>query len=466
MYNLRIVLVHDWLTRLGGAERVLIALHKIFPEAPIYALFYDKKFISEYLPEAKIIPSFLQKIPNIKKLHPWFKILMPVAAESLDLSGFDMIISSSHEVSHGVLTKQHTKHICFYHSPSRILWDRTHEYLEDFKKIDRGGFKLSLIKLGQHFLRLWDWPASQRPDIVLANSKHVAERIKKYYGREAKVVYPPVTPLREHPIREKPLGYSHLGNTRPRISYMPPLSSVPPGPSLFARLAKRITPLYGSAREVPQWLYPAGFSFRVNIAHRTTLARLANYFLIVSQLYQHKDIDLAVEAFKYLPDMNLVIIGDGPEYRNLKFKIQKSKLNNIRLLGFVSDDELPYYYQNCLAYLICNEEDFGISPIEAMSFGKPVLAYKKGGAAETVLEGVTGEFFDPVRGRGVLRALAASNGAGEPNTRTLVEAIKNINEKIKNNYYSQAAIKKHSEKFGFERFKKEMLDLVENLRYS
>lgn len=376
---MRIALVHDWLTRLGGAERVLIALHKIFPEAPIYSLFYDKKFVSEYLPEAKIIPSFLQKIPNIKKLHPWFKILMPAAAESLDLSGFDLVISSSHEVSHGVLTKQQARHICFYHSPSRILWDRTHEYAGDFKDRGKAGFKLILIRLGQHFLRLWDWSAGQRPDIAVANSKHVAERIKKYYGREAKVVYPPVEirAVREHSVHEEPLG-------------------------LFAQ----------------------------------------NYFLIVSQLYPHKNIDLAIEAFKNLPEFNLVIIGDGPEYKNLKIKSQKSKLKNVKLLGFVPDRELPYYYQNCSVYLICNEEDFGISPIEAMSFGKPVLAYKKGGATETVLAGVTGEFFD------------------EPKADNLSGAVRLISKKIENHHYSDMIIRKHSEKFGFERFKKEMLDLV------
>ncbi|TSC91026.1 MAG: glycosyl transferase group 1 [Parcubacteria group bacterium Gr01-1014_2] len=427
----------------------MIAFHKIFPEAPIYTLFYDKEFVSQYLPKAKITPSFLHKVPNIKKLHPWLKILMPAAIESFDLSDFDLIISSSHEFSHGVLSKQSAKHICFYHSPSRILWDRTYEYARDFKERGKGAFKLSLIKLGQHFLRIWDHGASQRPDVVLANSKHVAQRIKKYYGREAKVIYPPVTLSREHLVREKPLGYSHLGNTRPHTTYIQNLSPVYQNkPSLLVRLAKRIPPLYGSAREVPQWLYPAGFSFRINTVHRTTLARLADYFLIVSQLYPHKNIDLAVEAFKHLPSLNLLIIGEGPEYKNLKSKIKKLKLRNVELLGFVSDEDLPVYYKGCLAYLICNEEDFGISPIEAMSFGKPVLAYKKGGAKESVLEGKTGEFFDKL----------------EPDC--LSEAVELITEKIKNGHFNELAIKKHSEKFSFERFKKEVFDIIKFLDYN
>lgn len=389
---MKIALIHDWLTRLGGAERVLIALHKIFPEAPIYTLFHDQKFTSEYLPRAKIIPSFLQKIPNIKKLHPWFKILMPSAVESLDLSGFDLIISSSHEFSHGVLVKQKTSHICFYHSPSRIIWDRAHEYLSDFKERGRGRFKLSLIKLGQHFLRLWDYTSSQRPDIILANSRHVAERIKKYYGREAKVVYPPIS---------FPMDSLGLRNRESSIFQPNQID-----------LGKIGTP----------------------------------YFLIVSQLYPHKNIDLAIEAFKNLPNLNLLTIGDGPKKKNLESRIKN--YGNVKLLGFVPDSELPYYYQNCLAYLICNEEDFGLSPVEAMSFGKPVLALRQGGAVETVLEGITGEFFEKT----------------EPDN--LAKAAKSMIENVKDNRYDSGVIKKHSEKFGFERFKKEILDLVKSLDYN
>lgn len=389
-------MVHDWLMRLGGAERVLIVLHKIFPSAPIYTLFYDEKFVSQYLPGAEIIPSFLQKVPGIKKIHPWLKLLMPSAMESLDLSppkaipaslepspsagGFDVVISSSHEIAHGVLLKPGTGHISYYHSPSRLLWDRAHDYVEDFRKGGRSGLKLSLIKAGQHFLRLWDWQAGQRPDIVLANSKHVAGRIKKYYGREAKVVYPPVTSV---------------------------------------------------------WQYPARSFSR---------SPTDNYFLIVSQLYPHKNIDLAIKAFKGLPGLNLLVIGDGPEKKRLKKLIRDSR--NIKLAGFVSDEKLPSYYGGCLAYLILNEEDFGISPIEAMSFGKPVLAFRAGGARETVLESITGEFFDKL----------------EP--AVLVEAVKSINQKIKSGYYGPMVIKKYSEKFGFERFKKEILDLVSYLGYN
>lgn len=375
---MKIALVHDWLTRLGGAERVLLALHKIFPEAPVYTLFCDKKFIFQYLPDTEVKTSYLQQIPNIKKAHPWFKFLMPSAIESFDFSGFDLVISSSHEFSHGILVKPRTKHLSFYHSPSRIIWDRAHEFVRDFKERGRGEFKTSLIKCGQHFLRLWDCGAGQRPDVMVANSKHIAERIKKYYRREAKVIYPPV-----------------------------------------------------EVQEV-QNENVSSFKFQ-------------NYFLMVNQLYPHKNVDLAVKAFKLL-NLNLVVVGEGPEKKRLKKIVGNSE--NIRLLGFVSDEDASFYYQNCLGYLICNEEDFGISPVEAMSFGKPVLAYRSGGAKEYVIEGQTGEFFETL----------------EPSA--LADKIEFFNDRIKNSYYHSVAIKEHSEKFGFERFKKEILDLIKNLDYT
>jgi len=374
---MKIALVHDWLVNLGGAERVIIALHEIFPEAPVYTLFYDRKFTSRYFPKARIKTSFLQKIPGIAKLHPWFKILMPMAAESFDLGGFDLVISSSHEFSHGILSKPGTRHIAYYHSPSRLIWDRAHAWLDDFKKRNGAGFKVFLIMAGQHFLRLWDYPAAKRPDIAVANSWHVVERIKKYYGREARVIYPPVKV---------------------------------PGES------------------------------------NSALTRFANYFLIVSQLYPHKNIDLVVEAFKKMPELNLVVLGRGPERKKL-LKAAKG-FKNINFLGFVPDEKIGDYYQNCRGYIISNEEDFGISPVEAMFFGKPVLAHRSGGAKETVSEGITGKFFDGL------------------DPESLARAVRSFNEEISAGRYDPEKIKKHAEKFGLENFKKEILDIIGSLAYT
>jgi len=373
-YLMKIALVHDWLLNLGGAERVLISLHKIFPEAPIYTLFFDEDFLKEYLPKARVIPSFLQKVPGIKKIYPWFKIVMPSVIESFKLDKYDYIISSSHEFSHGILTKPHVKHFCYCHSPSRLLWDRAHDYVKDFQKRKTDKFKISLIKIGQHFLRLWDWTAAQRVDLYIANSKYVAKRIKKYYDKEPKVIYPPLTKLNDENSK-----------TESKLKPIP-------------------------------------------------------YFLTVCQLYPHKNVDIVIAAFKRMKNLNIVIIGQGPEYNFLKSKI--SGFKNIKLLGFVKDEELKYYYKNCLAYIICNEEDFGISPIEAMSFGKPVLALKKGGVLESVIEGITGEFFK------------------KPDPLELAKTVNIVYNKIKNNYYSPLVIKKYAEKFNEERFKEQIKSLI------
>ena len=175
-------------------------------------------------------------------------------------------------------------------------------------------------------------------------------------------------------------------------------------------------------------------------ARRTTPERLTDYFLIVSQLYPHKNLDLAIQAFKKFPEFDLVVIGQGPEKKRLQKMIGNS--DNIKLTGFVSDKELSSHYQNCLAYLICNEEDFGISPVEAMMHGKPVLALSKGGSLETVIEGETGEFFN------------------EETPEDLVSAARFIHGNVKSGRYDAKKIIKHAERFGFGRFKKEILEIV------
>lgn len=170
------------------------------------------------------------------------------------------------------------------------------------------------------------------------------------------------------------------------------------------------------------------------------IKNLGNYYLIVSRLYKHKNIDVAVEAFSKLR-LPLVIIGTGPEKESIQNRI--SGFKNIKMLGFIPDEELGAYYQNCRAFIMPQEEDFGITPIEAMSFGKPVLALRKGGATETVVEGVTGEFFD------------------DPIPEALADGVRRLN----GNYpsYSSEAIKMHAQKFSSERFRKEILKLIDRV---
>lgn len=349
---MRIALVHDWLNNLGGAERVLIELHKIFPKAPVYALFYNKKFIRKFLPEAEIRTSSLQKVPLISRLYKYLFFLMPSAVESFDLSDFDVVISSSVIFSKGLVLKPKTRHICYCYSPTRFLWDRHSEY-------ENRGWPATLSR---HLLRIWDRQASDRVDEFVAISKNVQSRIKKYYGKESKIIYPPVTIDGDN------------GND-------------------------------------------------------------GDYFLIVSRLFPHKNIHVAIDAFNKL-GYKLIVVGEGPAKKDLG----KMAGKNIKIVGFKTDENVINYYRNCKAFIMPQEEDFGLTPLEAMSFGKPVLALRKGGALETVIEGMTGEFFD------------------DPIPEALADGVRRLNENYSN--YSPFVIQKWAEKFSRDRFRQEMLKLV------
>jgi len=364
----KIAIIHDFLTYFGGAERVLMSLHKLYPEAPIYTLLYDQKKMKQYFPEAKIRTSFLNRLPKfIRKRKKYLLPFMPTAAETFDLRDFDVVISSSSSFVKGIITKPKAIHICYCHTPTRFLWDWHYNYLEE-NKIK--GIKKIFILPMLHYLRMWDKSASERADYFIANSEHTAKRIKKFYGRDSEVIYPPCATK----------------------SPLPPLRK-------------------GEQRN--------------------------DYFLIVSRLSPYKKIDIAIEAFNKL-ELPLVIIGEGSD----KNKLVKIANKNVKFLGFQTEEKLAQYYENCYAFIFPGEDDFGITPIEAMSFGKPVLAYKKGGVLETVIENETGEFFD------------------DPIPEILADGVR----RLKNNYsnYNAEKIKKQAEKFSEERFKEKIKKVVEN----
>lgn len=357
---MKIALVHDYLIRFGGGERVFLNLKKIFPQAEIYTLLYDKEKMGKYFPNTKIHTSFLQNFPLSQRYHRILAPLMPAAVESLDLRDFDLVISSSSAFIKGLVLRPKVIHICYCHNPARFLWDYASEY---------NGGPSFLRKILFHYLRLWDRAAANRVDYFIANSKTTAQRIKKYYGREAKVIYP-------------------------AIGTVPEIQSLSQGQSLSSE-----------------------------------------YFLIVSQLTPYKRIDLAIDAFNKL-ELPLVIIGEGRHGKRL----QKMARSNIKFLGWQPDQVVRQYLQNCLAFIFPGEDDFGITPVEAMSFGKPVLAYRKGGATETILERITGEFFD------------------DPAIEALADGIRRL--KMNLNNYSPLVIKKRAEKFSPERFEREIKEFV------
>ena len=349
---MKLALVHDWLTTLGGAERVLKDLHSLFPDAPIYTVFARKDFLKEHLPNARVMTSFLQSIPGISRFHKLAMPLMPMAVESFDLSEFDTVISSSAFFAKGLILKPKTRHICYCYSPMRALWDRNGEYE-----------KAPILR---HLLRIWDRQSSDRVDTFVAISQHVKNRIERYYRKDASIIYPPLHALPE------------------TLTHTP---------------------------------------------------EVKDYFLIVSRLYPYKNVHIAIQAFNKL-GYKLVIVGDGPYRKELEQMVR----GDITFIGHCDDATVASYYQHCKAFIMPQEEDFGLTALEAMSYGKPVLALKKGGALETITEGVTGEFF------------------ADPIPEALADGIKRLNEHYPR--YHAETIKKSTESFSRERFKREILDIL------
>jgi len=409
---MKIALVHDYLIRFGGAERVLLNLLQIFPRADIFTLLYDKEKMGKYFPNTRVRTSFLQGLPLARKYHRLLAPFIPAAVESLDLREYDLVISSASAFVKGLILRSGAIHICYCHNPARFLWDYSPQY-------NQGASVLRKILC--HYLRLWDRAAANRVDYFLANSKITAQRIKKYYGRQAKVIYPPVD-VKATDLSFAPRSPFWTNNISLRQKDIPPMS-LPPAAGDSIGLPSDSTHLF-----VPKTPYAL---------QKDKSAVLTNkeYFLIVSQLTPYKRIDLAVDAFNKL-ELPLIIIGQGRD----RERLEKMARSNIEFLGWQPDGVVKEYFQNCTALIFPGEDDFGIAPVEAMSHGKPVLAYRQGGATETVLEGITGEFFD------------------DPATESLADGVRRLRLNLKN--YSPLVIQKRAELFSPEKFKRSIKEFI------
>ncbi len=367
---MRVAIVHDMLIRLGGAERVVLALKEMYPEAPIYTLLYDKK-LDPWFGGFDVRASWLQKLPPFLRARQKYLLkLMPLAVESFNLRDFDLVISSSTAFAKGIITRANTKHVCYCHSPAGFLWDATFSYLQSQ---NLGWLKKQAAMRAIHKLRIWDKSSSKRVDYFIANSEATRQKIAKYYRRESQIIYPPIPDLGLEEEKE--------GKSKPET-------------------------------------------------------KKADYFLVFSQLAKHKRIEVAVEAFNKL-ELPLVVIGDGPERKAL----QKMAGSNIKFLGFLPDGQAARYLQNCRAFIFSGEDDFGIAPVQAMKFGKPVLALRAGGALETVREGVSGEFFD------------------YPLPEIMADGVRRLLDK----QYDENIIKKTVERFSQENFKRDVGSLIEEI---
>ncbi len=360
---MKIALAHDFLNQFGGAERVLKAFCEIYPQAPVFTLFYDDRIVDDFFPKSKFIATYLQRFRWLKSHHKYMLPLLPRVAESLDFSGFEVILSDSTAWVKGIRKPEGAIHICYCNSPTRFLWDWRGKYLDEQKIF---GLKRWVVERLLDRIAKWDLESKERVDFWIANSKNTQGRIKKYYRKESTVINPPV-------------------DTR---------------------------------------------QFKISSNQK-------NYFFLISRLSAYKKIDLAIKAFNKL-SLPLLIAGQGPEMERLK-SIAKP---NIKFLGFISDEEAVNYYSNCRAFIFPTfDEDFGLTPVEAMASGRPVIAAGRGGTRETIIEGKTGIFFN------------------EETPESLVEAVNKFIQREKD--FNSKEIKKHAQQFDIEVFKEKIKNFVQ-----
>jgi glycosyltransferase involved in cell wall biosynthesis len=308
----RVALVHDFLVDVRGAERVFLALCDLFPDADLFTAVYDEEGTEGRFAHRTVHTSFLQRLRPSARTFRTLLPLYPAAMESLDLRGFDLVISSSSAWAHGVIPEDEAVHVCYCHNPFRYAWNARQETLAARGAVGRA-------TLGAVFQRWrqWDWIAAQRVDAYVANSQTTKRRVARYFGREATVLHPPVE-------------------------------------------LERFAP------DVP-----------------------GDAYVVLSELMPHKRIDVAVRAFGQLR-LPLLVVGNGPDARHL----HRLAGPTVRFTGRVSDTEAARILAGARALVVTATEEFGIAAVEAQAAGRPVIALNEGGVRETVIEGVTGTFFD------------------------------------------------------------------------
>ncbi|TPE49127.1 glycosyltransferase [Amaricoccus solimangrovi] len=311
---MKVAIVHYWLIGMRGGERVLEALCALYPEAVIITHVADRAALSERILRHEIRETFIARLPGARKHYQKYLPLMPLALEMVDLSEFDLVISSESGPAKGVIPRPDALHVCYCHSPMRYVWDHFHVYRARAGRLTRW-----MMPLIAHRLRIWDVTSAARVDAFVANSHFIAQRIGTYYRREATVVAPPVAVDEFTPVAPEAVG---------------------------------------------------------------------DHYLLAGELVSYKRPDLAVEAFTR-SGRKLRVIGDGDQRRALEAMAGP----NVEFLGKVPFSRLREEFATCRALVFPGEEDFGIIPVELMAAGRPVIAYGRGGALDSVVPGVTGHFF-------------------------------------------------------------------------
>ncbi len=354
--------MHDYLNqRGGGAERVLQSMYELFPRATVYTSIYEEANMPLAIQAMPVQVSFMQRLPGIFRHHRKYFPLYPLAFQSFDLSGYDLVITNTQGFANGVKTGSATS-ICYCLTPMRWAWN-TEEYV---KQENVGTAARAALYPLMSAIRHWDRAAADRMGHFVGISQAVGGRIKKAYGRDARIIFPPVEVPREEPSDE-----------------------------------------------------------------------IDDYYLVVSRLAPYKRIDLAVQACPQL-NLPLVVIGDGRDIGRLKSLAGPT----VKFLGFIADDTVVrQYYRRCKAFIFPGEEDFGITPLEAQASGRPVIAYGAGGALDTVIPGVTGEWF------------------GQQTVEALAETLRSFDA----SRYDPRRLREHALTFDSSVFKTQLREFVEEV---
>ena len=381
----KIAIVHDYLNQYGGGERVLQALNEIWPDAPIYTSVYDKKLMRGWLKidESLIHTNLVSHLPFSNYLTKHYFFMYPIAFRMQDVGDADIVISNTSYAAKFAKGKKGSVHICYIFTPPRFLWGYDTElvryYSHPFDRFLHPLYNI-LVPPAKKILQKADYYAAQKVDFFASISKEIAKRVKKHYGRESAVIYPPVDTDR----------FAKVSSIRGRI--------------------------FEESKSKYQ------------------VSSKKDYFLVVSRLGGYKKVDIVVEAFNKL-GLPLKIVGDGPQLSYLTGVAKK----NIELLGRLPDEEVTKLVSSCTALIFPTHEDFGIVPVEAMAAGKPVISFSRGGAAETIVEGVSGVFFD------------------KQTPQAIIETVKRFDPSA----YKAEACRSQAKKFSKEEFKERFKFFVE-----
>lgn len=408
---MKVALIHDYIKEYGGAERVLEALHEVWPDAPVYTSVYLPQFLGphkERFDGWDIQTSWFQYVPLKEKLISLFRILAPFAFRSFDFSAFDVVIvSATGAYNPNSIEKKSALQICYCHTPPRYLYG--YATAREWKK---NPFVRVVGEIGNHILRMIDFKSAQNVDYFVANSKEVAARIKKFYRRDSVVIYPPSDTARG------------------------PVAGFPPAPRHSSGQASVQSAVYPEQRR--------------RIGSPSSRVTPRSYYLAGGRLARPKHIDLIVRACQELRVPLKVFGRDFAGYEQ-ELKIQNAKIKvadqnaKIQFVGEVTDEEKFELMRGAKAFIFASEdEDFGITPVEAMAAGTPVIAYRSGGVQESVIDGKTGIFFDKL-------TVGSLVGAIKQLSNTTIRPVDCIKQAKK---FSKERFQREVEKFVLEAAKK------------